>query len=273
MVKTAGRIISHVFLIVILVLYLFPIYLVVMNSFKPFKDMFESYLAFPKSLYLDNYITAFSASGFTRRLLNNFILTFITVAGVLIVTSMAGYKLSRVKSKLSRFLYLLYTVPFLIPFYTYMIPLVQLMTKLKLMNSLTGVALILISTSSFAFFMFHGFVKTIPVELDESAKIDGCGEFSTYIRIIVPLLKPIISSVAVLYAIWTWNDFLLPFLILNEPEKQTVTISVYQMIGKFGSDWDVITATLVLASLPMVILYVFLQKYVISGVMTGAVKG
>jgi raffinose/stachyose/melibiose transport system permease protein len=147
------------------------------------------------------------------------------------------------------------------------------MTKFKLMNSLIGVALILISTSSFAFFMFHGFVKTIPVELDESAKIDGCGEFSTYIRIIVPLLKPIISSVAVLYAIWTWNDFLLPFLILNEPEKQTVTIGVYQMIGKFGSDWDVITATLVLASMPMVILYVFLQKYVISGVMTGAVKG
>ncbi|NLM76024.1 MAG: carbohydrate ABC transporter permease [Clostridiaceae bacterium] len=273
MVKTAGRVIMYVFLIVALILYLFPIYLIVINSFKPFKDMFESCLAFPKSLYLDNYITAFSSSGFIRRLFNNIVLTFMTVAGVLLVTSMAGYKLSRVKSKLSKFLYLLYTVPFLIPFYTYMIPLVQLITKMKLMNTLSGVALISISSSSFAFFMFHGFVKTIPVELDESARIDGCGEFRIYTRIIVPLLKPIMSSVAVLYAIWTWNDFLLPFLILNNPEKQTVTIAVYQMFGKFGSDWDVITATLVLASLPMVILYIVLQKYVISGIVAGAMKG
>lgn len=270
---SAPKLLTGVLLVAVLCIYLFPIFMIVMNSFKPFKEMFLSFLSFPKSLYLDNYITAFHAAGFVRKVLNNVLLTFITVVGVILCGSLAGYKLSRDKSRLSSFFYLLFTVPFLIPFYTYMIPLVKQMTKMGLMNHLYGLALVSISTSSFAVFMFHGFSKGIPAELDEAARIDGCSELDLFFRVIFPLLKPVVSSVAVLYSIWTWNDFLLPFLILTDSERQTITISVYQMFGKYGSEWDVITATLVLASLPMVILYLCLQKYVVSGIVAGAVKG
>ena len=111
------------------------------------------------------------------------------------------------------------------------------------------------------------------MELDEAARIDGCSEFGIFFRVILPLLKPVISSVAVLYSIWTWNDFLLPFLTLTSSDKHTITISVYQMFGRFGSDWDIVTATLVLATLPIIILYIALQKYIVEGVVAGAVKG
>lgn len=257
----------------VMLLFLYPIILIVLNSFKPFPEMFKSFISFPKSFYLGNYQVALKNTDFFRQLRNNLFLTAMTVIGIVFTTSLAGYKLSRVNTKLSRFFYLLFTVPFLIPFYTYMIPLVQTMKDLGLMNSLFGLSLVYISTSSFSFFMFYGFSKGIPMELDESARIDGCSELGIFFRIILPLLKPVISSVVVLYAIWTWNDFLLPFLTLTSKENQTITISVYQLFGRFGSDWDIITATLVVASAPIIIFYITLQKYIIKGVVAGAVKG
>lgn len=271
--KKIKRIFIVVVLFLIMLLFLYPILMIVLNSFKPFADMFQSFISLPKSFYLENYRTALKSTDFDVQLRNNLILTIMTVVGILITTSLAGYKVARVNTKLSRFFYLLFTVPFLIPFYTYMIPLVQTLQDLHLMNSLIGLALVYISTSSFSFFMFSGFTRGIPVELDEAACIDGCSEFGTFFRVILPLLKPVISSVAVLYSIWTWNDFLLPFLTLTSPEKRTITISVYQLFGRFGSDWDVVTATLVLATLPITILYILLQKYIIDGVVAGAVKG
>lgn len=268
-----GKFFSICVLLLLMLAFLYPIILIVLNSFKPFAEMFQSFISFPKTFYLENYKVALESTDFVGQLINNFILTAMTVVGILIATSLAGYKLSRVKTKLSRFFYLLFTVPFLIPFYTYMIPLVQTLKELHLMNSLFGLALVYVSTSSFSFFMFHGFSKGIPIELDEAARIDGCSEFGIFFRVILPLLKPVISSVAVLYSIWTWNDFLLPFLTLTSSEKHTITISVYQMFGRFGSDWDIVTATLVLATLPIIILYIALQKYIVEGVVAGAVKG
>lgn len=260
-------------LIMTIFVYLFPVYLIIINSFKPFIDIFDSFISFPKSLYLDNYVTAIRSSNYIVLLKNNILLTIFTVSGILLCTSMAGYKVSRVKSKVGNFFYMLFSLPLLIPFYSYMIPLVTLINRLNLMNNLLGVALVYIATSSFSFFMFHGFVKTIPTELDESAKIDGCSEVRLFFSIILPLLKPVVSSVAVLFSIWTWNDFLLPFLILNNKKSMTITINVYKMFGKYGSDWDVITAGLVLASIPMLILYAFAQKNIIKGIVAGAVKG
>lgn len=267
------RTLINIILILIMLVFLYPILMIVLNSFKPFADMFKSFISLPKSLYLDNYRIALKSTDFNIQLKNNLILTVMTVIGILFTTSLAGYKVARETSKLSRFFYLLFTAPFLIPFYTYMIPLVRTLRDLHLMDNLFGLALVYVSTSSFSFFMFSGFSKGIPVELDEAARIDGCSEFGIFFRVILPLLKPVISSVAVLYSIWTWNDFLLPFLALTSPERRTITINVYQMFGRFGSDWDVVTATLVLATLPMIVLYILLQKYIIEGVVAGAVKG
>ncbi|MCD9020772.1 carbohydrate ABC transporter permease [Cohnella silvisoli] len=260
-------------LILLALVYLFPIYLILINSFKSFRDIFESPLSFPASFYLDNYTKAWKASDFLQTLLNNVTVTALTIAGVVVFTSMAGYKLSRDKSKLSWFFYILFTFPFLIPLYSYMIPLVQLVKQFHIENSPASLSLIYVSTSSFALFMFHGFVKSIPVELDESAYMDGCSQIRLFFSIVFPLLKPAISSVAILFSLWTWNDFLLPFLILTDKDAFTITIKVFQMFGMYGSEWDVITASLVLASMPIVILYVILQKYIVSGIAAGAIKG
>jgi raffinose/stachyose/melibiose transport system permease protein len=260
-------------LFLLLVVYLFPIYLIVLNSFKSFREIFESFLAFPKEWYWDNYVNAWAATNFSTAIINNFIITIATVAGVIVFTSMAGYKLSREKNKLSSFLYLLFTFPFLIPFYTYMIPLIQVSKTLHISNSPLALSLVYISGGSFALFLFHAFMKSIPRELDESAYIDGCSQLGLFFRIIFPLLKPAVSSVAILYALWTWNDFLLPFLVLTDSDSATLTINVYKLFGKFGSDWDIITASLVLTSLPIIILYIALQKFIVSGIAAGAVKG
>ncbi|WP_159881270.1 carbohydrate ABC transporter permease [Paenibacillus puerhi] len=262
-----------ILLLLLLVLYLFPVYLIALNSFKPFRDIFESFLAFPKALYFDNYVKAWASANFATAFKNNLIITAASVAGVILVAALAGYKLSRDKSRISWFFYLLFTFPFLIPFYTYMIPLVQLSKTLHITNNPLGLSLIYMSTGSFAVFLFHAFVKSIPREIDESAYMDGCSEAGLFFKIIFPLLKPAISSVAILYALWTWNDFLLPFLVLTDKESATITINVYKLFGKFGSDWDIITASLILSSLPIVLLYIALQKYIISGVAAGAVKG
>lgn len=260
-------------LLALLVLYLFPVYLIALNSFKPFREIFDSFLAFPKSLYLDNYVRAWSSTNFARAFVNNAIITTASVAGVILVSAMAGYKLSRDRSKLSWIIYLLCTFPFLIPFYTYMIPLVQLSKTFHITNNPLGLSLIYMSTGSFAVFLFHGFIKSIPREIDESAYMDGCSELGFFFKIIFPLMKPAVSSVAILYALWTWNDFLLPFLVLTDKDAATLTINIYKLFGKFGSDWDIITASLILSSLPIVLLYVALQKYIISGIAAGAVKG
>ena len=154
-----GKFFSICVLLLLMLVFLYPIILIVLNSFKPFAEMFQSFISFPKTFYLENYKVALESTDFVGQLINNFILTAMTVVGILIATSLAGYKLSRVKTKLSRFFYLLFTVPFLIPFYTYMIPLVQTLKELHLMNSLFGLTLVYVSTSSFSFFMFHGFQK------------------------------------------------------------------------------------------------------------------
>lgn len=273
MKKQVSRVGFRLFLLLCMVVFLYPIIMITANSFKPFKDIFASFITLPNSLYFENYVKAVQNTDFFTQTINNLIVTTVAVVGIILCTSLAGYKVSRTKSRLSTFFYFLFTVPFLIPFYTYMIPLLQMLESLSLMDSLIGLAMVYISTSSFSFFMFHGFVKGIPVELDEAARIDGCSEVGIFFRIILPLLKPVVSSVAVLNSIWIWNDFLLPFLMLHSSSKHTITISVYQMFGRFGSDWDVITATLCLASVPVVLLYIFLQRYIVDGVVAGAVKG
>ncbi|WP_372630029.1 carbohydrate ABC transporter permease [Cohnella sp.] len=260
-------------LLALLAAYLFPVYLIALNSFKSFREIFESFLAFPQSFYIDNYVKAWSSTNFAKAITNNAVITGASVVGVILVTALAGYKLSRDRSRLSWSIYMLCTFPFLIPFYTYMIPLVQLSKTLHITNNPLGLSLIYMSTGSFAIFLFHAFVKSIPREIDESAYMDGCSELVFFFRIIFPLLKPAVSSVAILYALWTWNDFLLPFLVLTDKESATLTINIYKLFGKFGSDWDVITASLMLSSLPIVLLYIALQKYIISGIAAGAVKG
>ncbi len=263
------------FLVAAALFTLFPIYISLLNSFKSQGDLLNNILSFPSHLEFDNYIDAFKKTRYLRSLRNTIIAVAVGLSGIVLFSSMAGYKLCRTKSKLSGFVFGLFVMSMLIPFYSIMITLYRIAMKLALSDSLIGLGVIYIGLGvSMAIFLYHGFVKSIARELEESAVIDGCGEFRTFFYIVFPLLNPITATIVVLNALWMWNDFLLPLLILSDFDQYTILISITMLFGEYGNnEWTAILATLIMAMLPAVILYMALQKYIVKGITEGAIKG
>lgn len=272
--KKKQGIIWAIILGIIVIIYLMPIVSLFINSFKPYGEIMESFISLPKKPTLENYPKAWEALDFIQSSANSIIMTVVTLVLLLVTTMPASYQLSRSRTRLGKFLYNFFTIPYLIPFFAVMIPVVKLARDFHISNSLFGVSIVNVGISgSFAIIMFCGFVKSIPRELDEAAYVDGCNKLQVFFKIIVPLLKPAISSVTIIYALWTWNNFMLPFLMLTDRSKQTLIIRVYDLFGMYGTDWEIVIAALILISAPIIILYVVFQKYIIGGLTSGAVKG
>jgi len=263
------------FLIIASVFTLFPIYISLLNSFKSKGDLLNNMLSFPSRIEFANYINAFKKTGYLNCLYNNFTVVAVGLTGIVLFSSMAGYKICRTKTKWSSFIFGLFVSSILIPFYSIMISLYKIVMKLGLDDSLPGLGTIYIGLGvSMAIFLYHGFVKSISQELEESARIDGCGEFRTFFRIVFPLLSPITFTIIILNALWMWNDFLLPLLVLSDFEKYTILISITILFGEYGNnEWTEILATLIMAMLPAIIFYFLLQKYIVKGIAEGAIKG
>jgi raffinose/stachyose/melibiose transport system permease protein len=187
---------------------------------------------------------------------------------------MAGWKLCRTKTKLSAFLFALFIFSMLIPFSSIMIPLYKVILTLGIKNSLIGLSFVYGGIGvSMAIFLYNGFVKSIPIELEESVAMDGCNSFQTYIFIIFPLLKTITATVCITNVIWIWNDFLLPLIVISDNRKYTLLLSTNTLFGQYSSDWSAIISALILAALPIIIFYAILQKYIMHGISEGAIKG
>lgn len=252
----------------------FPIYMVVINSFKSQDEIFNSVLALPSKLHFENYTEAFSQVNLLQVTMNSVTVTVIGLIGIILAGSLAGYKLARTPGTLSNILFLLFLSSMLIPFHSIMITLTQSAKALGLQGSTYGLGLIYIGLGvNMAIFLCHGFVKTIPKELEESAKMDGCGEMQTFVKIIFPLLLPILVTIAILDILWIWNDFLLPLLMLTDVKKYTLILSVNMLFGEYNNDWPKILASLIMTTLPIVIFFAFFQKYILEGIAEGAVKG
>ncbi|ETT59245.1 putative starch degradation products transporter permease amyC [Paenibacillus sp. FSL R7-277] len=275
----ARRRISSVIVILILLagalITLFPIYMGVLNSLKTEGDMMNNILAVPRQLEFGNYSDAFEKTNFLRSLGNTVAVAGTGLTGIILFSSMAGYKLSRTPGRLSTFLFNLFVLSMLIPFHSIMISLNRISMKLAVQGSTFGLGLIYIGLGvSMAIFLYHGFVKSIPRDLDEAAVIDGCGELRLFTTIIFPLLLPITTTVAILNLLWMWNDFLLPLLMLTDADQYTLLLSTNMLFGQYGNnDWSAILSSLVLTMLPVVVLYLLLQKYILNGIADGAVKG
>ncbi|MEF2964483.1 carbohydrate ABC transporter permease [Paenibacillus sp. M1] len=254
---------------------LFPIFMGLLNSFKTEGEMLNNILAFPSKIQFANYSDAFDKIDFLRSLWNTVAVTVIGLIGIIVFSSMAGYKLSRTPGKLSGFLFALFVMSMLIPFHSVMITLNKIAKLLSVQGSTVGLGLIYIGLGvSMAIFLYHGFVKSIPRELDEAAVIDGCGELRLFFTVIFPLLLPVTATIAILNALWIWNDFLLPLLMLTDSDTYTLLLSTNMLFGQYGNnDWSAILAALILTMLPVIILYLLLQKYILNGVVDGAVKG
>lgn len=271
--KVAKPIILAV-LFILVIIFMFPMYLALINAFKPLGEILSNTLGLPKSLYMDNFVYMFEKMNYIRAFFNTLMVVFISVVLVVVLGSMCAYKLSRTNDKKSWIIMMLFFSSMIIPFQTIMIPLAKVAKWLQLVDSLPGLILMVIPLfSPFAIFMFHGFVKTIPKDMDEAAEIDGCSQFGIFFKIIFPMLKPVTGSVIVLNALWIWNDFALPIVMLQSAKNKTVTITIYTLFSSVQWNYHYALAGLVLSALPIILFFIFMQRYIIKGVVAGAVKG
>lgn len=276
--KKISHVIMMVVLIIVFIAFIFPFVLVVINVFKTKGDINSAPLALIGShgFTLENFPNAMKKMNFWNSFKNSLLVTVTSTVLTLLFSSMAAFVLVRNKWKACALLFSGMIASMVIPFQVLMIPLVSLYGGIfGVLNS--RVTLILMHTGfslSMATFMFHGAIHTnIPLELEEAALIDGCTRWQTYWKVVFPLLKPTIATVAIIDAMAFWNDYLLPSLVLGRKELYTIPIATQAFYGSYSTDIGLILAALLLAMLPILILYVFLQRYIVEGVTSGAVKG
>jgi raffinose/stachyose/melibiose transport system permease protein len=250
--------------------FIFPFIFVLISAFKPDAAIMMNPVSLPTSLFLDNFVKAWKVMQFPRTFANTLFITAGGVAGIVLVSSLAAYMLARTDTKYSALLYFVFAAAQVIPFQIIMVPEAVLAADLHLTN-LQGIILLYWGLGApTAIFMYHGFVKGVPRELEESAAMDGAGQFYIFFKIVFPLLTPITASIVILDALWIWNDFLLPLVIVKNGTLQLEQMAFH---GQFLKEYGPMTASLVLSALPIVIFYLFLQKYIIKGIAAGAVKG
>lgn len=267
------NIIGDIIGIILAVIFISPFYIIVVNSFKNKKELFEGALALPKTLNFENYKNAFKELDFIRSFGNSIFITIVSIVIIVVFSSMAAWMLERTKTKISRFIFMLFILSMIVPFQSVMLPLIRIVGKLHLLNMGGLIFMYLGFGSSMAIFLFHGFIKGIPKELDEAAMIDGCNKFQTFWLVIFPLLKPMSITVSILDTTWIWNDYLLPSLVINKPNTMTIPLKTFFFFGEYTKQWNLALAGLVLDILPVIVFYFFAQKYIIRSVTAGSVKG
>nr|WP_077612380.1 carbohydrate ABC transporter permease [Clostridium sp. Marseille-P2415] len=271
----AGTVLTVV-LTVLSLAFLFPIALVLMNSFKSKLFISDVPFQFPKAgtyVGLSNYLEGVRKTGFFPAFGRSLFITVASVAVIVLFTSMTAWFLTRVKSTFTSFLYYIFVFAMIVPFQMVMFTMSKTANDLYL-NSMYGLVFLYLGFGAGqAVFLFCGFVKAIPLEIEEAAMIDGCSPVQTYFHVVFPMLRPTAVTVAILNAMWIWNDYLLPSLILPQ-EKGTIPMVIQNLKGGYGSiDMGAMMAMLVLAIFPIIVFYLSCQKYIIKGVAAGAVKG
>ena len=270
-----GRVLTHIFLIACSLIWIYPIVWTIISSFKPQPDFFKEQLTlFPSTLTLDNYIRVWSKANFAVYFLNSVIVTVCSVLLVLTMTNMAGYVLGRYKFIGRGALMALFLSSICIPLVSTLIPVYQIVRSMGLMGTRAGLILSGAGGAHVIFLLlFSSYYSTIPNELEEAAKIDGCGFFRTYLSVMVPLSSPISTTVVIMESLWTWNAFQLPLILtLNNPSARTLAVGLYAFKGENVVDWTGICAGGAIAMVPIIIVFIAFQKFFING-MAGAVKG
>lgn len=253
---------------------LFPLLMALMNSFKSNRELLINVMSWPTTFTFENYIRTFEKMHYARSFMNTVLLAGLSVTLMILFSALAGWKLCRTKTRLSRFLLKLFIFSMLIPFSSIMIPLYRVTLALHIKNSLIGLSFVYAGLGvSMAIFLYHGFVKSIPVEMEEAAAMDGCNSLQTFFMIVLPMLKPITVTIAITNVLWVWNDFLLPLIVISDSKKYTLLLSTNTLFGQYSSDWTAILSALILAALPVIVFYGFFQKQILKGIADGAVKG
>ena len=273
-----GKAILYIVLIALTLVFLGPLFFILMNSFKGRLFISDNPFALPLGDYfvgIQNYVTGLEQTGFLAAAGWSFFITIGSLILIVFFCAMTAYYITRVKTWWTNLLYLMFVFSMIVPFQMVMFPTVKIADMLHLDNPIGMILLYLGFGAPLSVFIISGFVKSIPLEIEEASMIDGCGPVQNYFRIVMPMLKPVMITVAILNAMWVWNDYLLPYLVigLSTPYK-TIPVVVQQLVGSRGSnDMGALMAMLVLAIIPIIIFYLSRQKHIIEGVLAGAVKG
>lgn len=250
-----------------------PLYYVVVSAFKTPFEMAESPFALPSSWALDNFATVFAQNDVGRSFANTLIVTIFSVFFQVLVGSMAAYGMILRKSWFTSAVGALLLVAFAIPVQATLIPLYRAEASLGLVNSLLGLILIYLGSAIFCYFLIVGYMRKLPSEVLEAARIDGAGPARIYFSIVLPLIKPILATVIVFQTLSTWNDFLWPNVLLSSTENRTIVLAVFNAVGQFTTNWPVFMAVTVIALVPVFVFFLFCQRWIVAGLIAGSVKG
>ncbi|MEN6595306.1 MAG: carbohydrate ABC transporter permease [Clostridiaceae bacterium] len=271
--KNIRQFFKYVLIVILLAAFMVPFYLMVINSFKTTQQFVDSPFQLPASLDFKNYIAAFEKMNFVKAFTNSLLIMVVSVTLIIFSSSMAAYFLVRNKWKINKIIFAVLVASMIVPFQAVMIPLVSIYGSLDLMNSKWVLMFMYMGFGqAFAIFIFHGFIKNIPLEMEEAAMIDGCNRMQSFFKIVFPLLKPVIITVLILDVLWIWNDYLLPSLVLLSPSERTLPLSTYNFFTSYSVDFAPLMAGIVLTILPVLIVYLFCQKQIVKGVVQGAIK-
>mgnify|MGYP000680744119 CR=1 FL=1 len=266
----------YVFLIVGILLIFIPLYLTVITAFKTQGEITENFFALPSSLYLGNFKAILEDSEYPRTVFNTLYITILSSVGVLLIVPMVSYAIARnmERKRYYKFLYFFLLIGIFVPFQVKMLPLVKVMSSLGMMN-ITGISIVYMASSVCeGVFLYVAFILGIPSDLEEAAYIDGASTFKTYTKVVFPLLSPMTATVLIKNGLWFWNDFFLPQLVLNKTkENWTLTLFQYNFKTQLFVDYTKTFTAFILSMLPVMVVYVFLQKKIIGGLTNGAVKG
>jgi raffinose/stachyose/melibiose transport system permease protein len=272
--RRIGVLCIEILLVGVGVVYLYPFILMLFTSLKNVGEVINNPTGLPRRIELLNYVQAWRGMRFASALLSSCTLTVGAVTAIVVLASFAAYPLARISSKASQFLYLAFIGGMFIPIHTGVVPLVRFLKSMRLGNSHLGLILVYSAMLiPFAVFVYTGFLKSIPKEVEESALIDGCHEFTLFWRIVFPLAKPATASVVIICSMWVWNDLFLPLILLVDRWKKPLSPSVLSFFEQFNTHWNYAFAGLVMAMLPIIVLFLVLQKQYIKGLVMGAVKG
>lgn len=258
---------------VILVFFLFPFVIALLNSFKPLSEILKKPLAAPEEFQLSNYVKAWETLNIPHAFMNTVIITGVSVLFLVLLTAMSSYWITRRRNGVTTVLDKFIVGSALIPFATIMLPLVLVIRNLNLIGTYAAGILTYIGIGfPLAYLIMKSAVKAIPLEMDEAAMLDGCSPLQTFFHIIFPLIRPTIATVVISDVFWIWNEFQIALIFLNTRKLQTIQLAINSMFGQYSTKWDIALPGLLISIVPIVVLFLLMQKHVVSGIMKGAVK-
>ncbi|MEN2742648.1 carbohydrate ABC transporter permease [Microbacterium sp. X-17] len=250
-----------------------PFYYILVNTLKTQQETATNPLALPSSLNFENYIHVFQTTPIVQSFFNTLYVTVISIALMLLIGSMAAFGVLIGKGKFATVIGVILVIAFLVPGQATLIPLYHMLSGLQLVDSLNGLIVMYSCGAIFCYFLIIGYMRSLPVELFEAARIDGAGAFRIYWSVALPLIRPILVTVGVFQTMWVWNDFITPNVFINSPEKQTLVLQVYTAVGQFTTDWPAFMTLSVIVLIPMVVFFIVAQRQIVSGLVSGSVKG